>query len=241
MKRPALALLLAAVAAVMAAGLAGLPRPGDPQAPVHGHVAAHVISQGIADTGSPNLVTAVLLAYRGYDTFGEVMVIFAALAAVMVVLAPAGSVPEDRPNETGPEEEGPKIAPSPVVGFVIRVLAPFIAAFAVLVLLHGEVSPGGGFQAGVILGALLVLLSVVLGRGPDRPLLPVAMARWLQAAGPLAFAAAMLIGLAATGALLGLPASPSWARGALLLLLELGIALGGATIVLGLYLQMRGR
>lgn len=236
MRRVLALLALAAVAAVMVAGLAGLPRPGDPAAPVHTHVAAHVVAHGLEDTGSHNLVTAVLLAYRGYDTFGEVVVIFAALAAVMVVLAPAAA---SSPETTAPPE--PAVAPSPVVGFVIRLLAPFIAAFAVLVLWHGEASPGGGFQAGVILGALLVLLSVVMERGQERPLLPVAVTRWLQAAGPLAFAMAMVVGLAGAGVLLGLPSHPEWARHAVLLLLELGIGLGGAAIILGLYLQMRGR
>lgn len=236
MRRMLTAMVLGAVAVVMIAGLAGLPRPGDPAAPVHQHVAAHVVAHGLEDTGSRNLVTAVLLAYRGYDTFGEVVVIFAALAAVMVVLAPAAS---GSPEKTAQADAG--VAPSPVVGFVIRLLAPFIAAFAVLVLWHGEASPGGGFQAGVILGALLVLLSVVMGRGQEQPLLPVALTRWLQAAGPLAFATAMLIGLAGAGVLLGLPTHPDWARHAVLLLLELGIGLGGAAIILGLYLQMRGR
>lgn len=236
MRRLLLALVLAAVAAVMAAGLAGLPRPGDPAAPVHTHVAAHVVAHGLEDTGSRNLVTAVLLAYRGFDTFGEVVVIFAALAAVMVVLAPAGSPPPEPAAAAGPE-----VPPSPVVGFVIRLLAPFIAAFAALVLLYGEASPGGGFQAGVILGALLVLLSVVMGRGPERPLLPVPAARWLQAAGPLSFAIAIAIGMAGAGVVLGLPVEPAWARHGLLLLLELGIGLGGAAIILGLYLQMRGQ
>ena len=238
MRQVLTALVLAAVAAVMAAGLAGLPRPGDPAAPVHTHVAAHIVAHGVEDTGSRNLVTAVLLAYRAYDTFGEVVVIFAALAAVMVVLAPAAAPP---PEKTAPPPSpAPAVAPSPVVGFVIRLLAPFIAAFAALVLWHGEALPGGGFQAGVILGALLVLLSVVMGRGLEQPLLPVAATRWLQAAGPLAFAVAMLIGLAGAGAVLGLPAEPAWGRHAVLLLLELGIGLGGAAIILGLYLQMRG-
>jgi hypothetical protein len=51
----------------------------------------------------------------------------------------------------------------------------------------------------------------------------------------------MLVGVAGAGVLLGLPAHPDWARHAVLLLLELGIGLGGAAIILGLYLQMRGR
>jgi multicomponent Na+:H+ antiporter subunit B len=221
-----------AAAVPMLAGVLALPRPGDPAAPVHDRVAAYVVAHGAEETGADNLVTAVLLGYRGYDTFGEVMVMFAALAAVMTVLAP-------RPGEGPPAGPG-AVAISPVVAFVIRLLAPFIAAFAVLVVLRGDVAPGGGFQGGVMLGALLVLLSVVTGRGHERPLLAPRVACWLQAAGPLSFTLAALLGLAAAGAVLGVPADPAWARGAVMLGLETGIGIGTATIILGLFLQMRG-
>jgi multicomponent Na+:H+ antiporter subunit B len=232
MRRLLIGLAIMAAALPMLAGVMALPRPGDPAAPVHERVAAYVVSHGPEETGADNLVTAVLLAYRGYDTFGEVMVMFAALAAVMTVLAPP-------PRARGPEHAG-EVAISPVVAFVIHLLAPFIAAFAVLVVLRGEFSPGGGFQGGVILGALLVLLSVVTGRGHERPLLAPRVAPWLQAAAPLAFTLAALLGLATAGAVLGAPADPAWARGAVMLGLELGIGIGTASIVLGLFLQMRG-
>lgn len=232
MRRPLLALAIMAAAVPMLAGVLALPRPGDPAAPVHDRVAAYVVAQGAEETGADNLVTAVLLGYRGYDTFGEVMVIFAALAAVMTVLAP-------RPGE-GPPVDAGTVVISPVVAFVIRLLAPFIAAFAVLVVLHGQLTPGGGFQGGVMLGALLVLLSVVTGRGHERPLLAPRVTCWLQAAGPLSFTLAALLGLATAGAVLGAPTDPAWARGAVMLALETGIGIGTATIILGLFLQMRG-
>jgi multicomponent Na+:H+ antiporter subunit B len=123
----------------------------------------------------------VLLNYRAFDTFGEVVVIFAALAAVMAVLAAP-------PGERAPDQASSVVGISPVVAFVIRLLAPFIAAFGAWVILKGHVSPGGGFQGGVILGALLVLLSVVLGRDARRPLIAPPLAGWLQATAPLAFA-----------------------------------------------------
>jgi multicomponent Na+:H+ antiporter subunit B len=232
MRRLLIALAIMAAALPMLAGVMALPRPGDPAAPVHAGVAAYVVAHGAAETGADNLVTAVLLAYRGYDTFGEVMVMFAALAAVMTVLAPP-------PRARGPAPAG-EVAISPVVAFVIHLLAPFIAAFAVLVVLRGDSSPGGGFQGGVILGALLVLLSVVTGRGHERPLLAPRVASWLQAAAPLAFMLAALLGLAAAGAVLGAPAAPAWGRGAVMLGLEVGIGIGTASIILGLFLQMRG-
>ena len=226
------ALAITAAGLPMLAGVMALPRAGDPDAPVHAGVAAHVVAHGAEETGADNLVTAVLLGYRGYDTFGEVMIMFAALAAVMAVLAP-------QPGERRSADAG-EVAISPVVAFVIRLLAPFIAAFAVLVVLRGHISPGGGFQGGVILGALLVLLSVVTGRGQERPLLPPRESSWLQASGPLAFTFAALLGLATAGAVLGVPLDPAWARGAVMGVLELGIGIGTATIILGLFLQMRG-
>jgi multicomponent Na+:H+ antiporter subunit B len=53
---------------------------------VHQHVANHYIAHGQAETGVPNLVTAVLASYRGFDTLGEVVVIFTAGIGVMLLL-----------------------------------------------------------------------------------------------------------------------------------------------------------
>lgn len=236
MKQALIALAVAAAALPMLIGVAGLPRPGDATAPAHMHVAAHYIAAGAEEAGAANLVTGVLLNYRAYDTFGEVMVIFAALAAVTAVLSSGAAAP---PARQGPAS---RIGISPVVAFIIRLTAPFIAAFGVMVILQGHAAPGGGFQGGVILGALLVLLSVVLGRGRERPLIPSAVARWLQTAGPLAFIVVALLGLGLAGVLLGYPAASgiNRVRTAMMLALEIGIGIGGAAIILGLFLQMRG-
>lgn len=238
MKKPLIALTVAAAAIPMLAGVMALPRPGDPAAPVHTHVAAHYIEAGARETGADNLVTAVLLNYRAFDTFGEVMIIFVALAAVMAVLSTPGSA---RGEGAGPAA-AERVTISPVVFFIIRITAPFIAAFGAFVIFKGHLAPGGGFQGGVILGALLVLLSVVLGRDAQQPLIPVAIARWLQVAGPLAFLVVGLLGLALTGALLGYPDDPGQhlLRELMMITLELGIGVGGGAIILGLFLEMRG-
>lgn len=234
MRKALVALTLAAAAVPMLIGVAALPRPGDGTAPVHAHVAARYIAGGARDAGADNLVTGVLLNYRAFDTFGEVVVIFAALAAVMAVLTPAaGSAAPGGPA---------KGRASPVVAYVVRLTAPFIALFGAFVIFKGHVSPGGGFQGGVILGSLLMLLSVVMGRGPRAPLIPTAAARWLQAAAPMTFALIALVGLWLTGSLLGLPADPGMAlaRELMMITLELGIGIGGAAVILGLFLGMRG-
>ena len=63
-------IMLIAAAILMIAG-SGLPRVGDPNAPASTHVSPRYIERGHAETGAPNLVTAVLADYRSYDTLGE--------------------------------------------------------------------------------------------------------------------------------------------------------------------------
>jgi multicomponent Na+:H+ antiporter subunit B len=64
-----------------------MPRWGDPSAPINQHVAPRYIHGSLPETSVPNIVTAVLASYRGYDTLGEVTVIFTAGIGVMLLLA----------------------------------------------------------------------------------------------------------------------------------------------------------
>ncbi len=64
-----------------------LPAFGDPNAPAHLHVAPAYLAEAEHQTGVPNVVTAVLASYRGYDTLGEVTVIFTAGIGVLLLLS----------------------------------------------------------------------------------------------------------------------------------------------------------
>ena len=59
---------------------------GDPDAPVHKHVAPAYLKEAPVTTGMPNVVTSVLASYRGYDTLGETTVIFTAGVGVLLLL-----------------------------------------------------------------------------------------------------------------------------------------------------------
>ncbi len=63
-----------------------MPAFGDPYAPAHQHVAPRYIEKSGAEVGPPNIVTSVLASYRGYDTLGEVTVIFTAGVGVIMLL-----------------------------------------------------------------------------------------------------------------------------------------------------------
>ncbi|MCK4491365.1 MAG: Na(+)/H(+) antiporter subunit B [Candidatus Altiarchaeales archaeon] len=57
--------------------------------------------------------------------------------------------------------KGVKQTESVVVKNVSRIMIPFIQLFGLYVIAHGEASPGGGFQGGVILGTSIILLAIV--------------------------------------------------------------------------------
>ena len=85
--RPLIPLTLAiAVGVVLAYGMQGLPAFSDAQAPIHTHVAPRYLQESMKETGVPNVVTAVLASYRGYDTLGETVVVFTAGAGVIALL-----------------------------------------------------------------------------------------------------------------------------------------------------------
>ena len=79
-------LVVLATGAALIYGTLDMPHFGDPSAPIHQHVAPRYIEESPTEVGVPNMVTSVLASYRGYDTLGEVTVIFTAGIGVMLLL-----------------------------------------------------------------------------------------------------------------------------------------------------------
>jgi len=67
-------------------GTFDMPNYGDPDAPIHKHVADRYIEKSGEEVGPPNIVTSVLASYRGFDTLGEVVVVFTAGVGVLTLL-----------------------------------------------------------------------------------------------------------------------------------------------------------
>lgn len=72
-------------AALMFATL-DMPHYGEIEAPIHHHVAPRYIEKSKAEVGMPNIVTSILASYRGFDTLGEVTVVFTAAIGVMALI-----------------------------------------------------------------------------------------------------------------------------------------------------------
>lgn len=135
---------------------------------------------------------------------------------------------------------------SVVVQTFVRVLTPLAQLFALYVLAFGHYSPGGGFQAGVILGATYILLALALGRDIlDRKVnQPVCVA--LGAAGVLLYALTGVAGMAGGGTFLDysrlpLPVTPVHARYFGILFIEIGVTLGVAATLIILFCRLGER
>ena len=104
------------------------------------------------DIGAANIVTAIVVTYRGLDTLGEVTVLFLAATIVGLVLA-QGRRREQLPQGLAPVGE--------LLTTGSRLLTPLILLLGAYVFVNGHLTPGGGFQGGAILasGVLLLLLA----------------------------------------------------------------------------------
>lgn len=71
---------------VLIYGTLDMPDWGDPNSPASRHLSPNYISDAVEKTATPNIVTAVLADYRGYDTLGETAVIFSAGMACILIL-----------------------------------------------------------------------------------------------------------------------------------------------------------
>ncbi len=214
-------------------GVAKLPPVGSVDNATYTHVVPHYLEEGPEETGAENVVTAIILNYRGYDTNGEVTVIFTALMAVFgVLLLPHGA---EQPTEK-------PVPVSPVTKFIVRTLAPFIFLFSIYVILYGHSTPGGGFQGGTIVGALLIATSLVMGSDRAQALLPERIRPWLQPAAVFMFAIVGVAGMVLLGEYLSYPVEGQYLflRVPFLTLIEFGIGIGGAAIVASIFWTMEG-
>jgi len=158
------------------------PDLGDETSPASTHVSPYYIEHAMEDTSVPNIVTAILADYRGYDTLFETAVIFSAgLACFFLMRVPERKAPKARfyrhvstgltlriekggrlPDDTREFEriDSVWVPYDVIINMTCRLVVPFIQLFALYVIAHGHHSPGGGFQGGVIFGAAIILFAI---------------------------------------------------------------------------------
>ena len=128
-------------------------------------VTKRYIEDGLKETGAVNIVAGMILDYRAFDTLGESHVLFTALVCVMILLR------KDSKNMKSAYEDYFTVAQDTYfrtnedtiiqkIGFF---LVPCIFIYGIYILLNGQVSPGGGFSGGAILGAGMIIFTSAYG------------------------------------------------------------------------------
>lgn len=193
MTRPARFVLFALGGGVMAVMFA-LAAVGMPSFGTAHHVYRDLSVAAAVQHRTANVVSAVNFDQRAIDTFGEEAILIASVVGAAALLRPAADESERRVPDLGRTLEATRL-----VGYL---LIPVTLALGIDVVVHGGVTPGGGFQGGVILATGLHLLYVT-GSYPAldrlRPVTTFAIADGVGAAG---FAVIGLIGLVAAGGFL---------------------------------------
>ncbi len=152
-----------------------------------GAVTHHYVADGLKDNGGSNLVTSIVVNYRGFDTLGEVTVLFLSVSGAAFVLR----------RRSGLEVQEP-VPASEIVQTGARMLFAPIVVFGAYIFVHGHLTPGGGFQGGAVIasGVLLLLLA-----NRDRAL-PHGLLSWVESLSGFGFVLAGLAGLIVAGSFL---------------------------------------
>jgi multicomponent Na+:H+ antiporter subunit B len=181
---------LALLAAFLCWGLRALPPFGAYPGP-YGDI---INAVGQAERNVTDMVTAVNFDYRAIDTVGEEFILFISVAGVAVVLRRTREehAAEDHGDADRPGVPGPPM--SDAVRAVTLLLVGPIVLLGVYVVAHGQLSPGGGFQGGVILASALLLLYLADRYRRMRRIGPRSIAEIGDALGAAGF---VIIGLAA--------------------------------------------
>jgi multicomponent Na+:H+ antiporter subunit B len=170
--------------AILLYAVTGLPEFGDAASPANQHVGRGYLETTPEEIGVPNVVTAVLASYRGFDTLGETVVIFAAGIGVALMLGFGERSLAGREPVISPRNGNHHV----VLRVVAKLLIPLIALFAFYVQFHGDLGAGGGFQAGVILAVAVVLHALVFGLRDTMAAVKPGFARGVAALGVLLYA-----------------------------------------------------
>jgi multicomponent Na+:H+ antiporter subunit B len=109
-----------------------------------------------------DVVSAVNFDYRGFDTMGEEFILFTAVIGALVLLRQAEEKGKKIPDAISP---GRNVGPTDAMRLWILVMIAPKIAFGIYVVIHGQLSPGGGFQGGVILASAALI--IFLGHGFD--------------------------------------------------------------------------
>ncbi len=242
--------LQATLLPILVAGITGaaliyatpdMPYLADPLAPAHNHVAPRYIQESLQEIGIPNMVTSVLASYRGYDTLGEVFVIFTASIGVLALL---GIIQGEHGRRYSQFADTASLRYHTILHVISKILIPLILLYALYVQFHGDYSPGGGFQAGVIFATAFILYAMIYSLKAAHKVVSLFTLKLIMAAGVLLYVGTGVATLILGGNYLDynvLIHDPVQGQHLGIILIELGVALCVASAMVSIFFNFAGR
>ena len=222
-------------------GTLDMPHFGAADAPIHTHVAPRYINDSMAEIGIPNIVTSVLASYRAFDTFGEVVVIFTAGIGVLTLLSVTRRKEDVEKTSTVNDSIHERHL---VIRIVAKILIPFIFLFALYVQFHGDFGPGGGFQAGIIFAAAIILYAMLFGLSTARKIINQTFIQLIAAIGVLLFGSVGIVSLMSGGNFFDynvLASDPIAGQHVGILLIEWGVGCTVTSVMIIIFFNFAGR
>ncbi|WP_312843957.1 monovalent cation/H+ antiporter subunit A [Diaphorobacter nitroreducens] len=152
------------------------------------------LERALTEGGGTNVVNVMLVDFRGFDTFGEIVVLGIVALTVYALLRrfrPAVEtmdLPEQQrylPADLQTDLLNPRNATDTAIGYLmvpavlVRLLLPFSALVAFYLFMRGHNQPGGGFVAGLVFSVGLVLQYIISGTSWVEAHLPLYPRRWI--------------------------------------------------------------
>ena len=152
------------------------------------------LERALTEGGGTNVVNVMLVDFRGFDTFGEIVVLGIVAITVYALLRrfrPARETmdlpPQQRalPADLQTDLLNPRNAQDTAVGYLmvpavlVRLLLPFAAVVSAYIFIRGHNEPGGGFVAGLVLSVALILQYIISGVEWVEAHLPLVPRRWI--------------------------------------------------------------
>jgi multicomponent Na+:H+ antiporter subunit B len=220
----------AALGALLLAGVTSLP-DFRTSTPLYGQVINRV---AVEERSTTAVVTAVNFDYRGFDTLGEEFILFAAVLVLSLLLRRLAEERRGSPARAPRHEH----TTSAAVRLTSVALVGPTVLLAVYITAHGHLTPGGGFQGGVIAATALLLVYLGSDYATMRRLHPRPLVKTAKAAGAGAFVLIGLAGLVFAGSFLqnflplGTPGNLVSAGTIPLLSVAVGIEVSGGFVLL---------
>jgi multicomponent Na+:H+ antiporter subunit B len=180
---------LAGLAALLVWAVGGLPDLGHPRGP-YADLAPRVM---LDERHVTNAVTGVTFDLRGFDTLGEEFILFAAALGASVLLRAQRT--EDGVEQATADEETRGAGTSDALGALGAVLVGPVLLLGIYIVVHGALTPGGGFQGGVVLAGALLLVYAAGQVAAVHRVRPVALVEVADALGAGAYVLVALAGL----------------------------------------------